>query len=186
MAFTRMGDPWGEYLTALDSRLPSTWTMRRPVGHDQWQVRRKVHLEVALDPGAQEPAPGLVHHVRNVGGSEFNRQRSRLDAGRVQQVADQVMHVVNLLVYDPVELDHHCRVQVRRAIEQGAGGTLDGGQRCAQLVADHAQELGPQPFQVLQGCHVLQGDDEGLDLAILRADGRCIEQRGYASTVGGP
>ena len=53
-------------------------------------------------------------------------------------------------------------------------------------MAHHAQELGAQPLQVLQRRQVLQGHDHGLDPAVLRADGRGVEQRGDAPAVGDP
>ena len=42
-----------------------------------------------------------------------DRQRARLDAGDVQQVADQITHAVSLLHDDPEELPHLSGVQVR-------------------------------------------------------------------------
>ena len=58
-----------------------------------------------------------------------------------------------------------------------------------QLVAHHAQELGPPPLHLLQRRQVLHGHDHGLDRglnpAILRADGRGVDQGGHRPPVRG-
>ena len=92
--------------------------------------------------------------------------------------------MVGLLVDDPEELADHGGVHVGGRTKHGGGGTLDGGQGRPQLVAHHAQELGPQPVQLLQRRHVLEGDDHRLDLSLLRADGGGVEQHGDAPAVG--
>ena len=43
-------------------------------------------------------------------------------------------------------------------------------------VADHAQELGPQPLHLLQGHHILHRHDEGFDLPVAGKDGRGVDQ----------
>ena len=125
------------------------------VRHDQRQLRREVDAEVVPAPSTLEPAPGLVHqgrHLRRRGG---DRQLARLDARHVEQVADQVAHVVGLLADDAEELEHLGGVQLGRRLRQRGGGALDGGKRGPELVAHHAQELGPQPLHLLQRRHVL-------------------------------
>ncbi|MDE2715571.1 MAG: hypothetical protein OXI33_00960, partial [Chloroflexota bacterium] len=78
-----------------------------------------------------------------------DRQLARLDAGRVQQVGDEVVHVVGLVLDDAEELAHHRRVELRGRVEDGGAGALDGGPGHPQLGADPRQELGPQPFQLV-------------------------------------
>ena len=58
------------------------------------------------------------------------------------------------------------------------------GQRGAQLVAHHAQELGPQALQLLERLQVLHGDHHRLDRAVRRMDRRRVDQRGDAAPVG--
>ena len=53
-------------------------------------------------------------------------------------------------------------------------------------MADHAQELGPQPLQLLQGRQVLDGNDHRLHLLLFRQDGRGVDQGGDAAPVRGP
>ena len=118
---------------------------------------------------------------RRLGG---DRQRARLDAPRIQQVADQAAHVIGLLVDDPEELKYLGRLRRRRAVQHGRGRALDCGQRGPQLVAHHAQELGPQPLQFLQRSQVLQGDDQGLHLTVLGMDRRGVDQRGDTPAIG--
>ena len=114
------------------------------------------------------------------------RQGAGLDAGHVQQVADQVAHALRLVPDDPEELGHLRRVQVGGILQQGVRRSLDGGQGGPQLVADHAQELGPQPLQLLQGRQVLYGNDHRLHLPLLREDGSGVDQGGDAAPAGGP
>ena len=63
---------------------------------------------------------------------------------------------------------------------------LNRGQRRLQLVAHHAQELGPQPLQILERGQVLEGHDEGLQFALFGADGRSVQQRGDRAAIGNP
>ena len=51
-------------------------------------------------------------------------------------------------------------------------------------MAHHAEELGPQPFQLLYWRHVLQRDDARLHLARLRADGRGVVSSLWLSAAG--
>ena len=83
-----------------------------------------------------------------------------------------------------MELAHLGRVQVVLGIHQRVRGTPDGGEGRPQLVADHPQELGPQPSQLLQRRHVLHGDDYGLDAAVLRWNGRSVDDGGDSAPVG--
>ena len=70
--------------------------------------------------------------------------------------------------------------------QQGDRGSLDGRQRGPKLVAHHGQKLGPEPVQLLQGRHVLQGDDIGLhaggssrvDIHTLDPNRGILEKRG--------
>ena len=137
-------------------------------------------------PGAaaQEGVPGPVHQVRDLRRFGAYRKRARVDAPDIEQVADEAAHVIGLLVDDAEELAHLGRVELRRGAQHGGGRTLDGGQRRAQLVADHAQELRPQPLQFLERREVLQGDHHRLERAVRRMDRRGVDQRGDAAPVG--
>ena len=162
-----------------------TWTMRRLSAITSGQVGREVDVERVPASGAQEGVPGPVHQDCDLHRFGADRQRARFDARHVQQAADQVPHVVGLVDDDAQELAYLGGVQVRRGVQHGGRRAPDGGQRSAQLVAHHAEELGPQPLHLLQGCHVLHGDDDGLHPALSRPDGRGIEQHGDASAAGG-
>ena len=78
-----------------------------PVGHHQGQIGRNVDGEVVPAPRAAEGAPCPVHQHRHLRRFGSDRQRARLDARHVQQVGNQVVHVVGLLVDDPEELADH-------------------------------------------------------------------------------
>ena len=101
----------------------------------------------------------------------------------VEQVVDQAVHVVGLFVDDPEELEHLGRLRGPRCVQHGGRRTLDRDQRRPQFVAHDAQELGPLPLQLLQGCQVLQGDHHRLDRAVRRSGRRGVDQRRHAPAV---
>ena len=187
-AVPHRGHPDGGQLAGVSGRVGQQVVQHLddapPVGQDPGQVRRQVDVQVVPAAPALEPAPGLVHQDGRRHGFGGYRQGAGLDAGHVEQVADQVAHVLGLVADDPEELGHLGGVQRRRCLQQGIRRPLDGGQRGPQLVAHHAQELGPQPLQLLHRRHVLQGHDHRLDLPILREDGRGVDQGGDAAPVG--
>ena len=74
------------------------------------------------------------------------------------------------------------QMRPRRGAQQGGGRAEDGGQRRAQLVADHGQKLGALPLQLLQRRQVLQRDDQRLDTD-RRVDRRGVDQRPDAPAV---
>ena len=125
---------------------------------------------------AQERVPGLVDQRGHVGGLGVHRQRARLDAPHVQQIADQAVHVVGLLLDDPEELPRLRRVHHPRSAERGGGRALDRGKRRPQLVAHHAQELRPLPLQLLKGREILHGDHHRGDRPVPGMDGRDVHQ----------
>ena len=75
---------------------------------------------------AQEGVAGLLHQVGDVGRLRGHREGAGVDAPGIQQVADQAAHVVGLVVDDAEELPHLGGVQIRRGVQDGGGGTLDG------------------------------------------------------------
>ena len=154
-----------------------------PVGHSTRQVRRQVDQHAVPAAAAQEGVPGPVHQARDLRRLGVYRERARVDAPDIQQVADQPAHVIGLFVDDAEELAHLGRVKLRSGVQRGGGRTLDRGQRRAQLVAHQAQELGPQALQLLKRRQVLQGHHHRLDRAVRRTDRRRVDQRGDAPPV---
>ena len=73
-------------------------------------------------------------------------------------------HVVGLLGDEAVELVPLGRVERGGVLQQGDGRALDRGERRAQFVAHQAEEVRPQPLQLLKRRQVLQGDDHRDDL----------------------
>ena len=94
--------------------------------------------------------------------------------------------MVGLVLDDAEELAHHPRVRLGGRAQHRGGGALDGRQRRPQLVADHAQELGPQPLLLLHRRQVLHGHHEGLHRPVPGQDGGGVEQDGDAAPVGDP
>ena len=133
--------------------------MRLAVGHHPGQSRRKVDQDGVQPAPAEKRVPRPVHQGCQVRGLRGHRQRTRVDASGIEQVADDAAHVIGLVDDDAEELAHLRRIQVRRGLQQRGGRTLDRGQRRAQLVTHHAHELPPQAFEFLDGRQVLNGDD---------------------------
>ena len=133
-------------------------------------------LMVCRAPPAEEGVSRPVHQGGHFGGPGCDRQGTRVDAPRIEEVADEVLHVFGLLVDDAVELALLGGIQFPRRRKQGRGRALDRGQRCPQFVAHHAQELGPLPFQFFQRFQVLHGDHQGNDPAVPAADRRGVDQ----------
>ena len=70
------------------------------VRHRGWQVRREVDEERVPGAAAHEGAARLVYQRRHLGRLGRDRQRARLDAPGIEQVADQAVHLVGLPVDD--------------------------------------------------------------------------------------
>ena len=129
------------------------------VRHHQGQVGSDFDGEVASASSADEGVAGSVHQRGHFHRLRVHRQGASLDAGHVQQVADELPHVVGPVDDDPVELAHLGRVQISRRVQEGGGRAQDGGKGHPQLVAHHGQKLHPQPLHLLHGCHVLHSDN---------------------------
>ena len=154
------------------------------VGHRPRKVRRKVDEDRVPASAAQERGPGLVHQRGHVGGLGCDGERARLDASRVQQVRDEAPHVVGLAVDEAKELQHLGPGRDRRGLEHGRGRTLDGGERGAQFVAHHAQEVRPLPLQFVERRQILQRDDDRDHLSRLGMDRGRVDERPHAPAVG--
>ena len=89
----------------------------RPVGQHQRQVLRQVDKDRVRGAAVLERLARLLHQPGDAGGDRRERERSRLDAARVEQVADQALHPVGLLVDDPEELVQLDRVERRRGAQ---------------------------------------------------------------------
>ncbi|MCY4637563.1 MAG: hypothetical protein OXG04_24250, partial [Acidobacteria bacterium] len=92
-------------------------------------------------------------------------------------------HAVGLVVDDAEELHELRRAERAPGAEHGGGGALDGGERHAQLVAHHAEEVGAHAVELLERGEVLKRDHDGLDPAVAAHGGRA-EQGGDAGPVG--
>ena len=132
---------------------------------------------------AKERGPRALHQRDRVRGFRRDRERARLDAPCIEQVADQAAHVIGLLDDQAVELSHLCRVQRRRLLQKCHCRALDGGQRLAQFVAHQAQELGPQPFDLVKRRQVLNRHHHRAHGVAFGRDRRGIYQRPDAAPV---
>ena len=134
-----------------------------PVGQHGRQVGRQVDPDGVPAAAADEGAARLVHQGGNRRGLGRDRERARLDAPGIEQVGDQPDHAVGLIVDDAEELARLGRRDEPRGAEGRRGRALDGGQRHAQFVADHAEEFRPHPLQRLQRGQILHGDHHRRD-----------------------
>ena len=180
---------WGgsrEWRAALVRRLFSTWTMRCRSAMARGRSGGRSMTTLWRPPPTRKVFRALVDQGGDVRGLRRDGERAGLDAAGIEQVADEALHVVGLSVDDAEELEHLGERQGRHGAEHGRGGPLDGGQRRAQLVAHHAQELRPQPVQFLQRRQVLYGHDHRDHRAVVAVDRRCVDQHRYAPPVGPP
>ena len=130
------------------------------------KVGGELDLEFVAAAGVEEAVLGLVHQARDVGRLRGYRERAGLDARHVEEIAHEAAHVLGLVVDDAEELAHLGGVQAAGIVQERAGRALDRGQRYLQLVADHAQELRPQPIELLERREVLHGDHERHEFAL--------------------
>ena len=154
------------------------------VGHDQGKVGGELDLELIAAAGVEEAVLGLVHQARDVGRLRGYRERAGLDARHVEEIAHEAAHVLGLVVDDAEELAHLGGVQAAGIVQERAGRALDRGQRYLQLVADHGQELRPQPIQLLERREVLHGDHERHEFALGGVDGGRVHESGDRPAVG--
>ena len=157
-----------------------------PIRHHQRQAGLQINDHVVPVMSVREGTPGLVHEAPHVDRFERHRERARLDVGHIQQLTDQIAHVVGLGLDDAGELDRLGRVEGIHGFPQGGCRALDGRQGRPQLVAHHAQELSPQPGQVFQRRHVLDGHDRRLHAPIflIRVDRGGVHQRSHRRAIG--
>ena len=154
------------------------------VGHRTRQVRRQVDEDGVPASAAQERAAGPVHQRGDVRGLGRDGERARLDASRVQKVRDEAPHVVGLPVDDAEELEQLGLGRDRHGAEHGRRRALDRGQRGAELVAHHPEELSPLPLELVERRQVLHGDDDRHDPSLLRTDRRDVDEHPDAPPVG--
>ena len=159
------------------------------VGAHDRQIGLDVDFENLTTAGAEERAAGPVDQVRHLYRLGADRQHAAIDPRHIQQIADHRAHVVGLVDDDPQELIFLARIEIAVGVEDGAGRAADGAQRGAQLVTDHAQELGPRPLHLFDRRQVLDGDHDRLDRAVPAVFGRGtdrgdVDQRGQAAPVG--
>ena len=81
------------------------------VGHHPGQVRREVDADGLPAAAAHEGRPGPVDQGGDLRRLGVDRQRARVDAPRVEEVADEAVHVIGLRVDDAEELPHLGRVE---------------------------------------------------------------------------
>ena len=157
--------------------------MRPAVGHHEGQAGGKVEGDAVPSVAVQEGGPRLLHQVADLRGLGRDRERARVEAPGVEQVADEAPHVVGLLVDDAQELAQLRRIHRLRCVEHGGDGALDGGERRAQLVAHQAQELGAHPLDLVERREILDGDHHRADGVALGADRRGVDQHPEAAPV---
>ncbi|MCY4634340.1 MAG: hypothetical protein OXG04_07530, partial [Acidobacteria bacterium] len=153
------------------------------VGHHARQVRRQIDGHVVAGAPGQERAARRVDERARVGRLGIDRQGAGVDTAGVEQVADEVRHPVGLVVDDAEELHELRNPERAPRVEHSRGGALDGGERHAQLVAHHAEEVGAHAVELLERGEVLKRDHNGLDPGVA-AHGGGAEQRGDAGPVG--
>ena len=153
------------------------------VGHDRGQVPRQVDEHGVPAAAGEKCGARPVDQLGHLRALRRNGERARLDAPRVEQVADQAAHVPGLVVDDAVELVPLGRVDLRRGFQQRRGRPLDGGERRPQLVAHHAEELRAQPLDLMKRREILHGHDHRHHRAVFGTDRRSVDQHRDAAAV---
>ncbi len=92
-------------------------------------------------PRREDVVAHLMHQGREVDLGQLEGHTPRLQAGDHQQILHQLGQMLGLAGDDPQELVDLLAWQVLPAVAQGVGEPGDGGERRAQLVADHRNEL---------------------------------------------
>ena len=154
------------------------------VGHHGGQTRGQVDEDCLTAAAAHEGASRPLDQGGHVRGLRRDRERARVDAPGVQQVADQSAHVAHLLGDDAEELTHLGPVELGRLLQQHVRRALDGNQRRAQLVAHQAQELGTHPFDLVERRQVLHGHHQRADGVAFGTDRRGVDQHPDAASAG--
>ena len=156
-----------------------------PVGHHAGQVRRQVDEHRVPGVAGEERGPRLLDQLAQRRGLGRDRERAGVEPPRIQQVADQRAHAVGLLVDDAEELPRLRRTEALRGIQHRRRRTLDGGERRAQLVAHHPQEIGPHPVERLERRQVLRGGHQRPNRTVLGVDRGRVEQHAHAAPARG-
>ncbi len=87
-------------------------------------------------------------------GTELHRHPPALDAREVQQIVDEANQAIEVAQRDIEQVIHLLGDRARRALPQQAERRLDRGQRRAQLVAHHRDELALRRLRLRLLCHV--------------------------------
>ena len=154
------------------------------VGHRPREIRREVDDDGVPAASAQEGGPGPVHERGDVRGLGRDGERARLDAPGVEEVRDEAPHVVGLPVDDAEELEQLGLVRDGGGTQHGRRRSLDRGERRAELVAHHPEELRPLPLELLERGQVLHRDDDRHEVVVVRVNGRGVDERPDAPPVG--
>ena len=153
------------------------------VRHDPGQVRGYVNRDDVCNSLTGKRLSCLFHQVFQVRGFGSDRQRPRLDLRHIDEVVDQMAHMVGLLIDNPEELAGLGGVQRIGGAEHGCRRALDGAQRRPQLVAHHAEEIRELPLRLLQRCYVLHGGHHGNRLAVVPVDRPGVDEGGDRPSV---
>src|SRR6266545_4128806 len=161
---THMWPPSGVNLAALLRRLRMTWGEARGIAVHTHGIAPEIHLDRVV-PLLEERERGLDRPGDD--GREVEHLPVQDDlAARDPADVEQVVH-------EPTEVPHLALDQLARPDDGGvrhlAGrhhghGVADGGERVAQLVAEHGEELVDLPALLLERLHALAPGEVARDL----------------------
>ena len=153
------------------------------VGHHPGQIRGEINLYGLPAAAADESIASLVNQADHPGRLWGNRQCAGPDAPCIQQIADQIAHVIGLLVNDAEELDHLRRVEVLGGAQHRGRRALDRGQWSAQLMAHHPKKLRSHSLDLPKRLKILHCDDHRHDLVLFATNRRGVDQHSHASAI---
>jgi len=153
----------------------------QPLGREAPALVRDPQCDtIALESRANFDGRGLRRVARRVTDEVVQHLH---DAPRIQQVADQALHLVGPPVDDADELARLGAIEIPRGVQKRRRRALDRGQRRAKLVAHHAEALDAKALEFLERRQILDRHHDRFDL-LVRADRRHVHQRPNAAPPG--
>ena len=116
-----------------------------------------------------------LHQIGQVAAHGPHGERARLEAAAVQQVADQLAHVIGLPGNDAEVLAQLVAVEVVGTHQQRVRCAPDRGQRLTQLVPDRGQEPGAHLVEIVERRQVVQGQHNGPGVGALVVEARDLD-----------
>ena len=155
-----------------------------PVGHHSRQIVGQIDDHRVPAATGNERGSRRVRQRDHPGAFRVHRQRARLDATGVEQVADQPLHVIGLPVDDPEELQHLLRGSAGEAPSTAAAEPLMAANGARSSWLTMPRNSARSRSSASSGSRSCQGHHQRDDVSALVADRCRVDERAHASPVG--